>query len=98
MMGEAFPAQILVATDGSKEAELLKGTGAELHVSHVWRSLPHYAYCPPPLGKKQSSAPAARPRPSTGSASAGRPDTTLTPPRTQYSATKGKSEKRKPLI
>ena len=48
MMGEAFPAQILVATDGSKEAELLKGTGAELHVSHVWRSLPHYAYCPAP--------------------------------------------------
>jgi hypothetical protein len=46
MMGEAFPAQILVATDSSKEAALSKGTGAELHVSPVWRSLPHYAYCP----------------------------------------------------
>jgi nucleotide-binding universal stress UspA family protein len=51
-MGEAFPAKILLATDGSKDAELAaraaadltKVTGAELHVSHAWRPLPHYAY------------------------------------------------------
>jgi nucleotide-binding universal stress UspA family protein len=52
MMEDAFPARILLATDGSKDAEhaaraavdLSKSTGAELHVCHVWRPLPHYAY------------------------------------------------------
>jgi nucleotide-binding universal stress UspA family protein len=51
-MGKVFPAKILFATDGSKDAEiaaraaveLTKVTGAELHVSHAWRPLPHYAY------------------------------------------------------
>ncbi len=52
MMEDAFPARILLATDGSKDAELAaraaaefsEGTGAELHVCHAWRPLPHYAY------------------------------------------------------
>lgn len=47
-----FPTKILLATDGSKDAELAaiaamdlsKRTQAELHVVHAWRSLPHYAY------------------------------------------------------
>ena len=46
-----FPTNILLATDGSEDAEfaarvavdLTKRTGAELHVSHAWRPLPHYA-------------------------------------------------------
>src|SRR5918998_2812536 len=51
-MGAVFPAKILLATDGSRDAEfaaraaadLTKVTEAELHVSHAWRPLPHYAY------------------------------------------------------
>lgn len=47
-----FSNKILLATDGSKDAELAakaavdlsKRTGAELHVVHAWRPLPHYAY------------------------------------------------------
>jgi nucleotide-binding universal stress UspA family protein len=47
-----FPTKILLATDGSNDAELAaraaadlsEGTGAELHVVHAWRPLPHYAY------------------------------------------------------
>src|SRR5918997_2020353 len=47
-----FPTKILLATDGSEDAELAaraaadltKDTGAELRVSHAWRPLPHYAY------------------------------------------------------
>jgi nucleotide-binding universal stress UspA family protein len=47
-----FPTKILLATDGSKDAEiaataagdLSKRTQAELHVVHAWRPLPHYAY------------------------------------------------------
>ena len=46
-----FPTKILLATDGSNDAELAaraaadlsEGTGAELHVVHAWRPLPHYA-------------------------------------------------------
>jgi nucleotide-binding universal stress UspA family protein len=51
-MEYAFPARILLATDGSRDAELAArvaadlsvGTGAELHVCHAWRPLPYYAY------------------------------------------------------
>lgn len=51
-MTEALPSKILLATDGSKDAELAakaavelsKRTGAQLHVLHAWRPLPHYAY------------------------------------------------------
>jgi nucleotide-binding universal stress UspA family protein len=51
-MSEALPSRILLATDGSKDAELAakatvdlsKITGAQLHVVHAWRPLPHYAY------------------------------------------------------
>jgi nucleotide-binding universal stress UspA family protein len=51
-MREYFPRIILLATDGSKDAELAataaidlsKRTGAELHIVHAWRALPHYAY------------------------------------------------------
>lgn len=47
-----FSNKILLATDGSKDAELAakaavdlsKRTGAEVHVVHAWRPLPHYAY------------------------------------------------------
>jgi nucleotide-binding universal stress UspA family protein len=47
-----FPTKILLATDGSNDAELAaraaadlsEGTGAELHVVHAWRPLPRYAY------------------------------------------------------
>ena len=47
-----FPAKILLATDGSKEAtlaaratvELAEKTASELHVVHAWQPLPHYAY------------------------------------------------------
>ena len=47
-----FSNTFLLATDGSKDAELAakaavdlsKRTGAELHVVHAWRPLPHYAY------------------------------------------------------
>ena len=47
-----FSNKILLATDGSKDAELAakaavdlsKRTGAELHVVHACRPLPHYAY------------------------------------------------------
>ena len=47
-----FPTKILLATDGSEDAEFAarvaadftKRTGAELHVSHAWRPLPHYTY------------------------------------------------------
>jgi nucleotide-binding universal stress UspA family protein len=47
-----FSNKILLATDVSKDAELAakaavdlsKRTGAELHVVHAWRPLPHYAY------------------------------------------------------
>jgi nucleotide-binding universal stress UspA family protein len=47
-----FSNKIHLATDGSKDAELAakaavdlsKRTGAELHVVHAWRPLPHYAY------------------------------------------------------
>jgi nucleotide-binding universal stress UspA family protein len=47
-----FPTRILLATDGSKDAELAataamdlsKSTGEELHVVHAWRPLPHYSY------------------------------------------------------
>jgi nucleotide-binding universal stress UspA family protein len=47
-----FPTKILLATDGSKDAELAAKaavdlstrTGAQLHVVHAWRPLPHYAY------------------------------------------------------
>jgi nucleotide-binding universal stress UspA family protein len=49
---EYFPKKILLASDGSKDAELAakaamdlsKKTGAELHVVHAWRPLPHYAF------------------------------------------------------
>jgi nucleotide-binding universal stress UspA family protein len=49
---EYFPKKILLACDGSKDAELAakatmdlsKKTGAELHVVHAWRPLPHYAF------------------------------------------------------
>jgi nucleotide-binding universal stress UspA family protein len=49
---EYFPKKILLATDGSEDAELAaiaamdlsKRTQAELHVVHAWRPLPHYAY------------------------------------------------------
>jgi nucleotide-binding universal stress UspA family protein len=49
----AFPAKILVATDGSEDAalavqaavDLSNETGADLHVAHVGESLPTY---PPP--------------------------------------------------
>jgi nucleotide-binding universal stress UspA family protein len=51
-MEDAFPARILLATDGFKDAELAaraaadlsEETGAELHVCHVWRPLTHYSY------------------------------------------------------
>jgi nucleotide-binding universal stress UspA family protein len=47
-----FPTKILLATDGSEDAELAarvaadltKRTAAELHLSHAWRPLPYYAY------------------------------------------------------
>jgi nucleotide-binding universal stress UspA family protein len=47
-----FPTRILLATDGSKDAELAataamdlsKRTGEELHVVHAWRALPHHSY------------------------------------------------------
>lgn len=47
-----LPSKILLATDGSEDAEfaaraavdLSRRTGAQLHVSHAWRPLPHYAY------------------------------------------------------
>jgi nucleotide-binding universal stress UspA family protein len=47
-----FPTKVLLATDGSKDAELpaeaavalSKRTGAQLHACHAWRPLPHYAY------------------------------------------------------
>jgi nucleotide-binding universal stress UspA family protein len=47
-----FPTKILLATDGSEDAELAaiaatdlsKRSGAELHVVHAWRPLPHFAY------------------------------------------------------
>jgi nucleotide-binding universal stress UspA family protein len=47
-----FSNKILLATDGSKDAELAakaavdlsKRTGAEVHVVYAWRPLPHYAY------------------------------------------------------
>lgn len=47
-----FPAKILAAVDGSKEAavaartavELSEKTGSELHIVHAWQPLPHYAY------------------------------------------------------
>jgi nucleotide-binding universal stress UspA family protein len=47
-----FPTKVLLATDGSKDAELAtkaavdlsKRTGAQLHVCHAWRPLPRYAY------------------------------------------------------
>src|SRR5215210_3345715 len=50
----AFPAKILVATDGSEDAllavqaavDLSNETGAELHIVHVGESLPSY---PPPV-------------------------------------------------
>ena len=46
------PTKILLATDGSEDAELAaraamdlsKRSGAELHVVHAWRPLPHFAY------------------------------------------------------
>lgn len=51
-MREFSPKKILLATDGSKDAELaaiaaidlVQSTGAELHVVHAWRPLLHYAY------------------------------------------------------
>ena len=51
-MEETFPAKILLATDGSKDAEiasraaidLSNGTGAALYVVHAWQSVPHFAY------------------------------------------------------
>ena len=47
-----FPTRILLATDGSNDAELaanaavdlVNRTGAQLHVVHAWRALPHYAF------------------------------------------------------
>jgi nucleotide-binding universal stress UspA family protein len=43
-----FPTKVLLATDGSGDAELAattaaslaKSTGSELHVVHVWRPMP----------------------------------------------------------
>ena len=52
-MAEKFPAKkILLATDGSRDAELAaraavdlsNGAGAELHLVHAWQPLPHFAY------------------------------------------------------
>ena len=51
-MSEALPSIILLATDGSKDAELArqaavelsKRTAAQLHVVHAWQPLAHYAY------------------------------------------------------
>jgi nucleotide-binding universal stress UspA family protein len=51
-MREYSLGKILLATDGSKDADLAgtaamdlsKRTGEELHVVHSWRPLPHYAY------------------------------------------------------
>ncbi len=51
-MTEALPSIILLATDGSEDAqlaakaavELSKRTGARLHVVHAWRPLPPYAF------------------------------------------------------
>ena len=35
-----FPTKILLATDGSEEAELAEKTGSELHVVHVFGIAP----------------------------------------------------------
>ena len=51
-MGEYSPTTILLATDGSKDAELAataaidlsKRTRAELHAAHAWMPLPHFAH------------------------------------------------------
>jgi nucleotide-binding universal stress UspA family protein len=47
-----FPTRVLLATDGSKDAELAAKAAVDLsrrsqtglHVVHAWRALPHYAY------------------------------------------------------
>ena len=60
----AFPAKILVATDGSEDAalavraavDLSKETGAGLHVVHVGESLPVY---PPPAAGPPPSSPSS---------------------------------------
>jgi hypothetical protein len=44
-----LPRKILLATDGSEDAELVElaaaslsvGAGAELHIVHAWQSVPH---------------------------------------------------------
>ena len=49
-MREYFPRIILLATDGSEDAELAataaidlsKRTGAKLHIVHAWRAPPHF--------------------------------------------------------
>jgi nucleotide-binding universal stress UspA family protein len=51
-MREYSTKKILLATDGSEDAQLAaiaamdlaNRTGAQLHVVHAWRALPHYAY------------------------------------------------------
>ena len=51
-MREYSTKKILLATDGSEDAELAataamdlsKRTGEELRVVHAWRALPHYSY------------------------------------------------------
>jgi nucleotide-binding universal stress UspA family protein len=51
-MREYSTKKILLATDGSEDAQLASiaamdlanRTGAQLHVVHAWRALPHYAY------------------------------------------------------
>src|SRR5918998_3142621 len=60
----AFPAKILVATDGSEDAalavqaavDLAKDTGAGLHVVHVGESLPVY---PPPAAGPPPPSPSS---------------------------------------
>ena len=51
-MNMLFPTRILLATDGSRDAELAtraavdlsNGAGADLCVVHAWQPLPHFAY------------------------------------------------------
>lgn len=51
-MNEFPPGRILLATDGSEDAnlaakaavDLSNRAGSELHVVHAWRPIPHYAY------------------------------------------------------